>query len=208
MANFKTNERFRNGTKVYFFAKVHFSAIPAPGRRRKHRRSLLYLENAQKCKNMFDRAFSRKVRFRHPRIGKTRVHVVNLQNGDFCDDFCEIFSFSGKCVSETGFFIDVYGVFAKNQKVILRKNIFAKFPEKFTKMANARFIKENKWVLRCRNAHFRTFATFPHFCVTKRPKCVLAYVYAVLGGRRGQKVQKVHFLRKSALLRHFASRDT
>ena len=98
---------------------------------------------------MFVVALLRKVRFRHPKSGKTRVHVVNLQNGDFCDDFCEIFSFSEKCVSETGFFIDVYGVFAKNQKVILRKNIFAKIPEKFTKIANARFIKENKWVLGC-----------------------------------------------------------
>ena len=87
-------------------------------------------------------------------------------------------------------FIDVYGVFAKNQKVILRKNIFAKISGKFTKMANARFIKENKWVLRCRNAHFRTFATFPHFCVTKRPKCVLAYVYAVFGWSAGSKSAK------------------
>ena len=68
--------------------------------------------------------------------------------------------------------------------------IFAIFSEKFTEMANARFIKENKWVLGCRNAHFRTFATFPHFYVTKRPKCVLAYVYAVFGWSAGSKSAK------------------
>ena len=147
-------------------------------------------------KKRFGRPLLRNVRFRHPKSGKTRVHVVNLQNGDFCDAFCEIFSFSGKCVSGTGFFIDVYGVFAKNQKLILQKNNFAKFPEKFTKMANARFIKENKWVLGCRNAHSRTFAILPHFCVTKRPKCVLAYVYAVFGWSAGSKVQKVKFSEK------------
>ena len=70
------------------------------------------------------------------------------------------------------------------EKMILRDS------RKITKMADARFINGNKWVLGCRNAHFRTFATFPHFCVTKRPKCVLAYVYAVFGWSAGSKSAK------------------
>ena len=80
--------------KYTFSQKVHFSAISAPGRRQKHRRLSLYLESAQKVrKKRLAPSLLRKVRFRHLRIGKTRVHVVKLQNGDFCDDFCEIFPF-------------------------------------------------------------------------------------------------------------------
>ena len=115
----------RMAQKCTFSQKVHFFAISAPGGRQKHRRLSLYLESAKKVrKYSMGHLLFAFCPFWRPRIGKTRVHVVNLHDGDFCDDFCEIFSFSEKCVSETGFFIDVYGVFAKNQKVISRKIYF------------------------------------------------------------------------------------
>ena len=65
---------------------------------------------AKSAKNQFGRPLLRKVRFRHPKSGKTCVHVVNLHNGDFCDDICKIFPFSEKCVCGTCFFIGVGGV--------------------------------------------------------------------------------------------------
>ena len=120
--------------KCTFSQKVHFFAISAPKRRQKHRRLSLYLESAQKVRKIqFGRPLLRNVRFRHPRIGKTRVHVVNLQNGDFCDDFCEIFPFSEKCVSETGFLYTCTAFLLKIKKSFRGNNIFAGIWEKSLK---------------------------------------------------------------------------
>ena len=104
-------------------------------------------------------------------------------------------------------FIDVYGVFAKNQKVILRNNIFRNFPKNSLKWPPCVLSRKTNGFWGAETPISALLQLSRTFAPQNAPSAFWHTCTKDLGGRRGEKVRKVHFWHIIAISRTSGSRE-